>query len=163
MWSVRKKLHVMVGLLGLLAGCGTPMLQLTVTSDGDVNQQRTLYMLIRTVDAKQYLTESYATVAAQVVTPDASVLASKVLLSPPPSPLKIPITDAKPLAIYFLFTTPAGDWKTLQEPPFPKHLMITLGPGRITKIERRGTLKLPAAAGGAPKLKAPKLAVPKLK
>lgn len=162
MWSARKKVHVMIGLLGLLAGCGIPMLQLTVTADGDVNQQRTFYMLVRTVDSKQYLTESYAAVAAQVVTPDASVLASAILPSRTPVPLKIPITDAKPLAIYFLFTTPAGDWKTLLEPPLPKHLMIALGPGRIAKIERRGTLKSQATAG-TPKLKAPKLKAPKLK
>ena len=63
----------------LASGCGPSHLTLNVRSPAGINQGRPLYMVVRAVDSKKYLSETYSDVAAKVVAPDDSVIETAVV------------------------------------------------------------------------------------
>jgi hypothetical protein len=139
-------------LAGVLTACGAPTLTLQVQSADVMNQGRPLYMLVRNVDQKTFLTESYQTVASQVVTPDASVIDSEVIFPGSSRRFEVSRQSKTPVAVYFLFTSPAPgtDWKHLIDQPLPAQQSFALGTNAIEGPDRPPRPTSPVATGTAP-------------
>lgn len=117
----------------VLASCIPGYVRLSVTTAEDVNQRQPLYMLVRTLERKVYLGEAYADVAAKLVDQDASVLRKELLL--PGRARTLYIKQPKgPLAIYFLFTEPGGNWRTIIDPPLPWQVKTELRGNLLSKL-----------------------------
>ncbi|ACY15560.1 hypothetical protein [Haliangium ochraceum] len=127
-----------LALSGFASGCGggdkrapntpeQPRLTLRIASQQDTNAGRPLRVLVRSVDFKSFVEESYQDVAALVVAPDDSVRAAFVIFpgSPHSELLDAPADDEN-LAVYFLFTDPATPWKRLYEAPIAEELQLEL-------------------------------------
>lgn len=116
----------------LLPACsGAPQVKLRISPANDTNDRLPCYILVRQVDPRAYVSDSYQSVASMVMTPDASVVASALvfpgatqdfILSPPPK---------GQLAVYVLFTYPTGNWKTLLPTTAPSQLEIKLAASQL--------------------------------
>lgn len=112
-------------------GCGR-IVRIHVTSTSTTNAALPFYMLVRAVDAKAYLSESYADIAPKVVTPDASVIKSVQIYPGMPMTMWVSPPDGKKaIATYFLFTEPVEPWRMIFEPPAPLLVDIELEGSRI--------------------------------
>lgn len=113
----------------ILSGCAPSPFKIGVQSAATTNQDRPLYMMVRNVDQKTFLSESYQTVANQVITPDPSVVQTEVVFAGTKRVLEIPKQTKTPVAVYFLFTTPASgtSWKILIDQPLPDRVDLQLG------------------------------------
>ncbi|WP_438011799.1 hypothetical protein WME89_26055 [Sorangium sp. So ce321] len=119
----------------LVTGCSSSQLTVSVRSTKDTNQRRPLYMLVRSVDAKTYLAEAYASAADKVITPDASVLDAQVVFPGVQRDVEVKKPGKTPVAVYFFFTNPTGRWKMLIEQPLPGRVDIQLG---VNQVETQG-------------------------
>lgn len=129
----RARAWLLLGAVALLGGCFPGYLRVVLAGGADINQGRPLQVLIRTVDQAQYRAESHAEVSALVVRPDASVLKT---LSIDPRPkysrgLWIKISKEKPVAFYFLYTSPSATWKLWLPSALPWRIRIPLGSGGV--------------------------------
>ena len=106
----------------------------------DANFGRPFYVLFRTVDEKQFLTDSYNRVAKMVYpnSEDPSVL--KVALVWPATQRKIEVEVAKDKAIgvYCIFTRPGNPWKLLLVPPMDSEQKALLRKSTIVIRSRDG-------------------------
>jgi hypothetical protein len=119
-------------LVALLASaCGAPHLTVNVRSPAGTNQGRPLYMVVRTVDSKKYLSETYADVAAKVVAPDDSVIETAVVYPGGEKSLRVKIPEETSVAVSFLFTAPDGAWQALLDAPVPRSVDFDLLESRI--------------------------------
>ena len=144
-------------------GCGPSHLTVRVKAPSGVNQGRPLHMVVRTVDAKQYLTEYYADVAKRVVHPDDSVVRTLVVYPGTRAETRVKVPEDASLAVSFLFTTPDGAWQVLLDAPVPGEVDIELEESRIrTNASRRPASKEGEAKKEqeAPKAEPPKVAAP---
>ncbi|QRK06982.1 hypothetical protein JQX13_44145 [Archangium violaceum] len=146
----------------LLGGCLPGHVTLSIKSPPGTNHGRPLYMIVRTVDPKQYSTESYNDVAAKVISPDESVLQADVIYPGTFQNIKVKVPKAASVAVSFLFTAPNGSWQMLLNEPLPSSVDIELMEGRIQTDMSPG---LPSGAEAkppeAPKMEAPKVEAPK--
>ena len=94
-------------------GCGAAQVVFDVRPDDALNGQRPCYLVVRNVDSKTYLEETYQTAAAQVTSPDDSVLESAVLFPGTRKELKVAPPSKGMVAVYAFFYRPAGDWKAI--------------------------------------------------
>jgi hypothetical protein len=149
----------------LAGGCAPTHLTVNVKSPPGANQGRPLYMVVRAVDSKQYMVETYADVAAKVVNPDESVLQTTVVYPGTVKRVRVKLPPELPVAISFLFTTPDGAWQQLLDVPIPERVDLELQESRIrtevtaTSEPLQPPGKMPAApkAPAAPKVpEAPK-------
>lgn len=141
-------------LVALIAsGCGAPHLTVNVRSPAGTNQGRPLYMVVRTVDSKKYLSETYSDVAAKVVAPDDSVIETAVVYPGGEKSLRVKIPKETSVAVSFLFTSPDGAWQALLDAPVPRSVDFDLLESRIRT--NANTAARPAETGDAKGAKAP--------
>lgn len=152
-------------LLSTLGGCASaPVVQLRVDSASNVNDQRSVYVLVRAVQESDYRTESYDEVAAKVVHPDESVQDMAVALpgvrlsfslKPPPSKQRV--------AVYAMFERPVcGAWRVLLPEKTPAQVELRLNDGRLCLVDERGQcIAAGCGAAGDPALLATESAEPK--
>lgn len=100
-------------LLGASATGCAPQMHLAVDPDDKLNEQRPAYLLVRNVDAKTYLEETYQTAAAKVMAPDDSVLESVVVFPGTRQEIKLSPPAKGQVAVYVFFYRPAGEWKAI--------------------------------------------------
>jgi hypothetical protein len=115
----------------LAGGCGPAHLTVNVRSPAGINQGRPLYMVVRAVDSKKYLSETYSEVAAKVVAPDDSVIETAVVYPGGERSLRVKIPDETSVAVSFLFTSPDGAWQALLDTPVPRSVDFDLLENRI--------------------------------
>ncbi|HEY2028830.1 MAG TPA: hypothetical protein VGH20_06445 [Myxococcales bacterium] len=116
-------------------GDGPQEVTLGVSCPPAVNEGRPFYFVVRTVDTKSYLTETYDDVAAKVMTPDATVLASVVLIpGGQNTQVHVEVPQKTSIAAAFLFTTPSGSWQTRFDAPLPGKIDIALQNGSILTV-----------------------------
>ncbi|MBL9005195.1 MAG: hypothetical protein JNJ46_13160 [Myxococcales bacterium] len=127
-WSLR-----LCSLLGLtLVGCIPGYVRVSVDASADLNQKQPVYMLVRTLDRKAYLAESYGEVAGKLVESDPSVLRKELLF--PGKSASLYIKKPKgPLALYFLFTAPGGTWRLFVDAPLPLQVKAELKGSRLVQ------------------------------
>lgn len=127
-------------LLCLLAGCSSPeQVQIRVNSASNVNDQRSVYVLVRAVQEADYRTESYDEVAARVVHPDESVLEMSVALPGVPLSFTAEAPAKARLAVYAFFERPrCGAWRVLLPEDAPLTAELRLSDGKLCLVGERG-------------------------
>lgn len=147
----------------LLGGCLPGSVTLSIKSPPGTNHGRPLYMLVRTVDPKQYSTEGYNEVASKVIDSDPAVLQKEVIYPGTFQNIKVKLPKDSAVAVSFLFTEPNGSWQMLLNEPVPSSVDIELLEGRIQTDTAPGLpLDGEAKPPEAPKLEAPKVEAPKV-
>ena len=143
------------GLLAVLlaSACGPAHLTVNVRSPAGTNQGRPLFMVVRAVDSKKYLSETYSEVAAKVVEPDDSVIETAVVYPGGEKSLRVKIPDETSVAVSFLFTSPDGAWQALLDTPVPRSVNFDLLENRIRT--NANTAARPSAQADAKDAKAP--------
>ncbi|MFS8069374.1 MAG: hypothetical protein ACMG6S_23675, partial [Byssovorax sp.] len=116
----------------LLAACGgAPQMKLRVSPANDTNDRLPCYLVVRRVDPKAYVSDSYQSVASMVMTPDDSVVTSALVFPGTTQDFTFSPPLKGQLAVYVLFTYPTGDWKTLLPTAMPSQLEIKLAASRL--------------------------------
>lgn len=131
-----------LALVALTAGCSSgPSDHVAVSIDTthETNAGRPFYLVVRQVDERIYLIETYEDVADKVFStpPDASICHKEVVFPGErgePIAVKKP-EGSQPVAFYFLFTAPGARWKTLVANPLPDEIRFELGPSEIATEE----------------------------
>jgi hypothetical protein len=136
------------------AGCVPGQLTINVKAAPNTNQSRPVYMVVRAVDPKAYLSQSYDEVVAKVVSPDDAVLHSAVVYPGKTRQVNVQVPQALPVAVSFLFTSPDGAWQTLLDAMVPGTVDIELEGSRI---QEGGSTH-----GGAPREQEPQQEPPAL-
>jgi hypothetical protein len=128
-----RRAGVSLGLLVALwgTGCVPGQLTINVRAAPNTNQSRPVYMVVRTVDPKAYLSQSYDEVVSKVVSPDDAVLHSSVVYPGKTRQVSVRVPQALPVAVSFLFTSPDGAWQTLLDAMVPGTVDIELEGSRI--------------------------------
>jgi hypothetical protein len=138
----RARRHAL-GLASLLAafGCGgESVVHLRVDSAANVNDQRSVYVLVRTVQESDYRMESYDEVAAKVVHPDESVVDMAVALPGVPLSFAMKTPPAKKrVAVYAMFEHPVcGAWRVLLPEKAPEQTQLQLHDGKLCLVDAGG-------------------------
>ena len=117
-----------------------PQMKLHVQTDSATNDGQLFYMLVRAVSDKQFLTESYQTVAGMVFTdpPDKTVVGSHVILPGNTQELQVLQPEESPAAFYFLFTNPGDQWKKIIDQPLASAYNIKIQKNDVSITKRRG-------------------------
>lgn len=101
-------------------GSGTeqgPTLTIRILAEDDGNAGRPLYAVVRTVAFKDFVEDQYQDIAALVVEPDETVLASFVVFPGRSREVTIDKPEGT-VAVYCLFTAATGtSWKRLYDAP----------------------------------------------
>lgn len=122
-----------LGLITLLLGIGCVPGQLTISVSAapNVNQSRPVYMVVRTLDSKAYLSQTYDEVVSKVIVPDTSVIHTGVVYPGRSQQVHVKVPQSLPVAVSFLFTSPDGAWQTLLDALVPGTVDIQLEGSRI--------------------------------
>lgn len=138
--DVRRLGGALMVALGATLGCGPSVLRLQVDSASNVNDERSVYVLVRTVQESDYRMESYDEVAAKVVHPDESVVDVAVAL--PGVSLKFSMLAPpakKRVAVYAMFERPAcGAWRVLLPEKAPERAELRLSDGKLCLVAESG-------------------------
>lgn len=124
-------------------GCGSrrppppPQMKLFLHSDPAINNGQLFYMVVRAINDKQFLTESYQTVAGMVFSDpaDKTVLGVHVILPGNKQEFSVEQPEQNSVAFYFLFTDPGDQWKKLVSQPLASSYDV--------KIEKTGVTVAP--------------------
>jgi hypothetical protein len=129
------KIRIKTGICCLLFclvfwGCGTkiPVIKFKVSSDVSVNDGQPVYLLIRTINGPEFVTDDYETIADLFnATPfNNTVISSEFIIPGDSKKFVIKKPDDKNLGIYCMFTKPNGQWKVLIQKPLEKKYGIVL-------------------------------------
>lgn len=108
----------------VLAGCASgpePPKPMTfyVDSGYESNDGHLVYMVIRSVNEKQFIDETYPMVASKVfpLTDDPALLGVHPLKPGEKRSIEVSSPAKGPVAVYFMFTDPGPYWKTLLNTP----------------------------------------------
>jgi hypothetical protein len=120
----------------IFAGCGGgSQVKVVVRAAKEANGRRPFYVLVRSVDDKTYLEESYQAVAGKVMARDASVLEAVMVFPGTPKTIEVDKPEKGSLGVYFLLTRPGGQWKTLVASPVPGKLEFSVEGDRMQKVD----------------------------
>jgi hypothetical protein len=149
--SVRRLGVAITIALGATLGCGPSVVRLRVDSASNVNDQRSVYVLVRTVQEADYRMESYDEVAAKVVHPDESVVDVAVAL--PGVSLKFSMLTPpakKRVAVYAMFERPVcGAWRVLLPEKAPEQAELRLSDGKLCLVAESGECIAQGCGAGA--------------
>lgn len=139
-------LCVLVGLLGACAkrtAPPPPQMTLEIKPKPNANKGQVFYMVVRSTNEKQYLTETYAGIAALVFAdpPDANVLGAFPIFPGKNEKIKVVQPRQNPVAFYFLFTDPSDDWRHLVAQPLASTYEITIEQDSVVIGSRRGLFR----------------------
>ena len=110
-------------------GCGgkKPLLTLTVKADETANKGQPVYLVVRTVNSSDFITQDYQSVAGMVMVnpPDETVISTNLILPGKKTKIKFDKPDNRSIAVYCMFTDPK-QWKLFMEKPLKKKYKIIL-------------------------------------
>lgn len=90
------------------------LLALQIRTLENVNDGRSVRVLVRRVDPKQFANDQYDTVVSLAEHPDDSVLSDQLLRPRSAIRLRLPLEPGVDVGVYFLFSKPVADsWKVL--------------------------------------------------
>jgi hypothetical protein len=103
-------------------GCSSPgAIKRTVvfSPSADMNGGRPVYVLVRAVNEKDFVTDSYGKMADLVFPQgeETSVLQVALIWPEQESLVEVQLPQGKAMAIYCMFTAPGNQWKVLLPPP----------------------------------------------
>lgn len=95
-----------------------PKLTIQLTAGTGANDRRPFYVVVRAVTRKEFVEDQYQAVAALVIEPDETVLASVLVFPGTDQQLTIAAPEAKTVGVFCLLTNATGtSWKRLFEEP----------------------------------------------
>lgn len=122
-----------VVLTSLLVGCASspePPKPMTfyVESSYEANDGHLVYMVVRSVNEKQFIDETYPMVASKVfpLTDDPTLLGVHPIKPGEKKSITATAPTKGPAAIYFMFTDPGPYWKTLLNTPLDGEWSVNL-------------------------------------
>mgnify|MGYP006272787227 CR=1 FL=1 len=125
-------------LFAFLSGCSStpeppPPLTFYVDPGLEANDGHLVYMVVRSVNQKQFIDETYAQVASKVFpsTEDPTLIGVHPISPGERKEIKLTAPAKGPIAVYFMFTDPGPYWKTLLNTPIESRYGISL-PNRNT-------------------------------
>ncbi len=126
-----------------ISGCGgkkIPMMELVVTADKTANNGQPVYLLVRTVNSSDFVSEDYQSVAGMVMRnpPDKTVLSTNLILPGKKTEIKFTKPDNRSIGVYCMFTKP-GQWKMFMQKPLKKKYKLILKKDDISM--KKGFLK----------------------
>ncbi len=126
-------------LLASLGGGCTTSMRVNIESSAQTNGGRPLYVMIRKIDGKTFISENYEAVSAKVFAypQDPTVLQSEIVVPGRDNKLSVRQDDDSDLAIYFFFTAPGKKWRLPLNQPVPAELFIELGSNQIKRVQVR--------------------------
>lgn len=94
----------------------------------DANAGRPFYVLIRAVSEKEFLTDSYNTVAELVYpnSDDPTVLKVVLIWPSKEQRVEVQVPQEKGVGVYGVYTRPGNPWKVLHAPPLKSELRTVL-------------------------------------
>jgi hypothetical protein len=124
---------LLLGVLAVASGCAH--MTLTVKANYDTNRGNPVYVLVRSVNEKAFLTESYQDVIGIVFKdpPDPSILAYQVIVPGQKQKLRVEKPADTPIGVYCLYTEPDEQWKMMLPQPLHSRYLILLEKNRITE------------------------------
>jgi len=117
-----------------------PMMTLNIMPEASANGGQVFYMLVRSTNQKQFLTDGYQTIASLVFTDpaDPSVLGVFPVFPDRQQKVKVVQPDQNPVAFYFLFTNPSEQWRQLAPQPLGVQYDIYIEKETVTLTPRKG-------------------------
>ena len=116
-----------------LAGCSSPPeppppLTFYVDPGLEANDGHLVYMIVRSVNEKQFIDETYQMVASKVfpLTEDPTLLGVHPISPGEKREIEMTGPAKGPVAVYFMFTDPGPFWKTLLNTPLSSSYGISL-------------------------------------
>ena len=133
---------LLCGLVLLVAGAPTgcaSSIKFTVRSSEATNNGTPVYFVVRKVDGHTFLAEPYNAVAEKVFQQpvDPSILERKPVFPGQEVVVRLEQVQEGQLGLYFLFSTPEGNWRYPLQQPVPEEIIIELGKNQISKIQVR--------------------------
>lgn len=127
---------VLSTLLGM--GCATSM-RVQVQSSRDTNDGKPLYMLVRAVDSRALVSESYQDASSFVFTTkkDPSVKHVQAIMPGTEVNVTIPTPESSDVALYFFYTHPGDQWRIPLTQPLPSDIVVELGSNQIKRASVR--------------------------
>jgi len=118
----------------LFLGCSSdgpeppPPISLYVNASPSVNDGHLVYMMVRSVSEKQFIDESYETVANKAfpVADDPNLLGLHAIIPGEKREIVVSGSAKGVAAVYFLFTDPGINWKTLLSEPLEESYGVEL-------------------------------------
>lgn len=132
-----------VGIFGALLSVATMACSTTsriyIRSNEATNGGKTLYVMIRSAEAKAITGELYKDVAAKVFSdpPDPNVLLVQPIFPGDTVSLTIDEANAKDVVVYAFFTQPGANWRLPLYRPLPSEVYIDLGQHQIARVQVR--------------------------
>jgi hypothetical protein len=137
--------------IALVTGCahGKGKIQprtLVIHTTAKVNQGRHFYLLVRSVNEGEFLSDGYQKIAGMVLpaSKDPTVLAVAVVWPADTQKIVVKLPDDGSFAIYALFTSPGDPWKVLLPAPLRRDYEFDLDDGHIVATPRPGEAKTAA-------------------
>ncbi len=133
---------ILIATLTLLAissiGCANGT-RIFVKSSDKTNDGKTLYMIVRGVDAKGIANERYQEIAAKVFSdpPDPTIVANQPIFPGNTVSFTVKEDNVKDIVIYFLYTNPGQNWRLPLRSPLPSEVYIDLGDNQIERVQMR--------------------------
>ena len=120
-----------------------PQMELYVESDKAINDGQLFYLVVRNVTDKQFLSESYQTVAGTVFAdpPDKTVIGSHVVLPGLSQKFQVIQPEESPVGFYFMLTNPGDQWKKIVDQPLAKEYNIKINKTDISITPKRSLWK----------------------
>jgi hypothetical protein len=122
---------------------------LNVHSVSKANDGQLFYMVVRDINQKQFLTDTYQSVAGMVFADpqDSSVLSAQAIFPGHDQTLTVSQPAKNQLAVYFLFTNPGDHWKKMVSQPLGADYEIKIDKDQV-KIDVKKTRWLPSGRRG---------------
>jgi hypothetical protein len=135
--------HILpLSLAALLSACAggpepPPPMQFDVNAEYPANGGRLFYLLVRSVNEKQFMLDGYQDIADKAFAdpPDPTVLG--VFSVVPGTEMEFTVTQPAqgPVALYFLLTQPGPQWKKLLSPPLEDEYDVAIPANNRIKVE----------------------------
>jgi len=117
------------------SGVVTPKITFLIESTPDTNDKQPFYIVIRSVNEKNFLTKNYQSIANMVFsnTPNPDVLTSQVILPGEAKKIELEKPSRDNIAFYCLFSKPGDKWKAMVNQPLDSEYVIELRGSDIAK------------------------------
>jgi hypothetical protein len=121
---------LMLCFVAISSGCGTktPVIKFKVKSNSSVNEGQPVYLLIRTINGPEFVTDDYQTIVDLFnASPfNDTVISNEFIIPGDTKKFVVTKPDDKNLGVYCMFTKPDGQWKILIQKPLEKKYVIVL-------------------------------------
>lgn len=144
-WKALETGFLGVAILLSLVGCAgkkpvpPPQMTLNIQTDPATNKGQIFYMVLRSVTDRQFLSDSYQSVASLVFAdpPDPTLLGAHAIVPGRKQVIRTVQPTQNALAFYFMFTEPADQWKKMVSQPLASAYNVGIDRDDAVVIEKR--------------------------